>query len=365
MLSPLSKNLFKRAILESGSALMPISLITDQQIEETASDVLTTCGCNRSEIRESAACLRSVPLQLLLEAQSKIIRRKDDTTFSPSFFDDFLPKHPIDAMREGDFGVDKEVLMGFNKNEGSLFMYFANPTKYPALGSKAAPEGEISMQSVYEFASRFMRSQNPIATKNLLNSLYVDVRDESIFNVTQSHVGEFFVSCPVIFAADDFSHHNLSVYFYHFTHRPKNTPWSPWIGAAHFDEVQFLFGLPLAFPQSYTREEVKLSKRMMHAWASFARTGRPEIPSYSQWPKYTTDQQTFVEFSARSTRIRKKLPQQKCNLWKLTFEVAHSQASAAGEPIMETKSKNQTSTDELHVEAEDDSADDEDPDSDS
>ena len=341
MLSPLSKNLFKRAILESGSPLMPISLITDQQIEATANHVLASCGCNKTEIEDPAACLRSTPLELLLEAQSKIIRRKDDTmSFSPSFLDDFLPKHPIDAMRDGDFGVDKEVLLGFNRNEGSVFMYFASPQKYPALGSESMPKVNVTRQEIHEFATNFMKSQNPLATKNLLNSLYADVRDESIFNATQSFVGEFFINCPMIFAADDFAQNNVSVYFYHFIHRPKSSPWSQWVGATHFDEVQFVFGVPLLFPKSYTRDEAKLSKRMMHVWASFARTGRPEIPSYAMWPKYVTDERAYVEISVRSTRIKTQTPQQKCNLWRLTFEVAHSQATS--DLVSEVGAKNDT-----------------------
>lgn len=325
MISPLSKDLFRRAILQSGSPLMPISLVTDQQMEATAADVLASCACDRSH--EPAACLRSTSVSRLLHAQERVIRRKDDTTFSPSFYDDFLPKHPFDAMREGDFGQDKQVLLGFTRDEGSIFMYFANPQKYPAVGPHSQPNFNVSLSEVHEFAAKFMKNQNPLATRNLLNSLYADVKNESIFNATRTHVGEFLVTCPMIFAADDYSRNNFSVFFYQFVHQPKNSAWSKWVGSAHYDEVQFMFGLPLAQPRFYSRDEVKLSKRMIQAWTSFARTGKPTISTHTQWPKYTS-QQEYVELSARSARIKRPIPQAKCNLWRLTFEIAHSQSDA-------------------------------------
>lgn len=338
MLSPLSNHLFKRAILQSGSPLMPISLVSRDQVEETARQVLQFTGCNTS-VRDdmAASCLRSLPVKRLLEAQSRIIRRKDDTTFSPTFNDDFLPENPMDSMRNGSFGSQKQVLLGFNKDEGSIFLYFANPKKYLALrGSKSRPKVNVSMQEVQDFATNFLKSQNPIATKNLLNSLYMDVQKKagSVFNATKTHVGEFLIICPVIFAADDFAARNLSVYFYHFTQRPSNTVWADWVGSTHYDEVQFVFGRPLLHPDAYTKEEVKLSKRMMSAWASFARTGSPQISSLHAWPKYLSERQAFVELNARSSRIKNRnIPQEKCNLWKLTFEFSHSQSATLSSRI--------------------------------
>lgn len=421
MISPLTRDLFQRAIIQSGSPLMPNSLVTLDQIYAIASEVTSSLGCNKTIMSPDAddvddsvvECLKSKSVDQLLKVQSKIIRRKDDTTFCPSFYDDFLPENPIDAMRnpESYGSVPKQVLMGFNKDEGSVFMYFSNPEKYPAVipnafkppssneksadnkknsgpkrsvpsrsarSSSSSPSSKqsllpksitnLTLSEVMSFAKRFMKSQNPSTTRNLLSTLYAGVNESvpgSVFNATRTNVGEFFVICPALFAATEFVNVNISVYFYYFVHRPRNTPWRNWVGAAHYEEVQFVFGLPLIQSNFYTKDEIKLSKKIMKSWTTFASTGVPSFSESIKWPQFKTatsisstshltlgknmsshrnnnndeegnndqnkdhdnEEEKYVEISSKNSwKIKSKLPQDKCNFWKLTYEVTHSQA---------------------------------------
>jgi len=41
----------------------------------------------------------------------------------------------------------------------------------------------------------------------------------------------------------------------------------------HADEVNFVFGEPLDTTRGYGREEIELSRLMMHYWVNFAKTG--------------------------------------------------------------------------------------------
>lgn len=45
------------------------------------------------------------------------------------------------------------------------------------------------------------------------------------------------------------------------------------LGVAHFDEIQFAFGMPLRFPEEFTPDEVELSKKMMDIWITFIKEG--------------------------------------------------------------------------------------------
>lgn len=63
------------------------------------------------------------------------------------------------------------------------------------------------------------------------------------------------------------------MYLYLFDHRASNLAWPEWMGVIHGYEIEFVFGLPLVKRLNYTRDEEKLSRRMMKYWANFARTG--------------------------------------------------------------------------------------------
>lgn len=357
MISPLSRDLFKRSILQSGSPLMPLSLVTRDQVEQLTNEIATMTNCtNGGSIHERESlvnCLKKIPVKHLLKCQAKIITRKDDTTFTPTFFDDdFTSVNPFDAFRSGDqLGPQKEVLMGFNKDEGSIFMYFANATKYPALySSNLTTNNTVTYDEIVTFATHFMKNQDPLMTRNLLNTLYYthinETSSNELFDVTKRHVGEFCVICPTIFAADDLSRNNVSVYMYHFVHRPKSSPWLPWVGSAHYDEVQFVFGLPLIKPSKYTKDEIKLSKKLMNTWSSFARYGLPVHQKNFDWPTYDEVKQSYVEIAGKSSRIKHGIPNDKCKFWRLTFEVANAQVHNDAD-VDDEKIKNDDFDDEI------------------
>lgn len=47
----------------------------------------------------------------------------------------------------------------------------------------------------------------------------------------------------------------------------------PWIGSAHWLEMDFVFGIPLQEPHRFSKEEQEFSTRMIQSWTHFARTG--------------------------------------------------------------------------------------------
>ena len=82
-----------------------------------------------------------------------------------------------------------------------------------------------------------------------------------------------------LYMADKFaSNNNANTYAYYFNHRTEALGGSPvnevQIKAMHSSELPYVFGTVVETgPTSYTNNEVQLSKSMMEAWGSFAKTG--------------------------------------------------------------------------------------------
>lgn len=62
-----------------------------------------------------------------------------------------------------------------------------------------------------------------------------------------------------------------TVYLYLFNQSATHFP--PWIGPAHWIEMDYVFGIPLQEPHRFSEEQRQLSVRMIQAWTHFAKTG--------------------------------------------------------------------------------------------
>jgi len=91
------------------------------------------------------------------------------------------------------------------------------------------------------------------------------------------------------------------VYAYHLTiktqaHHEGINAKADWMGADHADDLMYVFGLPfngrtLFDGAEFTAEEVELSRRMITAWTSFAKTGSPG------WAQYEAKDKVIKEFN--------------------------------------------------------------------
>lgn len=48
---------------------------------------------------------------------------------------------------------------------------------------------------------------------------------------------------------------------------------APWMGASHTDDIEFVFGAPLASSKNYTDGERELSLNLMGYFTTFAKSG--------------------------------------------------------------------------------------------
>ncbi|WP_258803594.1 carboxylesterase/lipase family protein [Pseudarthrobacter sp. NS4] len=115
---PSSQGLFRRAIMQSGTAERYRS--AGDAVRSTE-EFLSLCGLDHALAPE----LLAVPVERLLAAQEEMVRRAGSKTFAvplpfkPTVGTPSLPAPPLDAVRNG-LNTDVDLLIGTNLNEGSF-----------------------------------------------------------------------------------------------------------------------------------------------------------------------------------------------------------------------------------------------------
>lgn len=96
------------------------------------------------------------------------------------------------------------------------------------------------------------------------------------------------------------------VWRYQFTHVAGGADLPP----THADEVPFVFG-NLAGPTAATADDRAMSRAMMSAWLSFAKTGDPNSEGTVRWPRYHRADEAYLDFgqSRNSAGSRYRSPQ--------------------------------------------------------
>lgn len=85
-------------------------------------------------------------------------------------------------------------------------------------------------------------------------------------------------------------------WLYYFSYVPAAQAAKKPYGAAHADEIRFVFGAPRA---GFAPEDLAVSDAMNGSWASFAKTGNPG----ATWPRFQPGERS-VEFGADGVQVR-------------------------------------------------------------
>ena len=121
LISPLSKGLFHRAIMQSGAASTPFfgGKVTDtDQLELFAK--LTNCSLGLNHVE----CVRGKTAEDILTAQVGMMYphyKGTQNIVAPTVDGNFLPDLPEILFKTGRFHPDVDVIIGFNSNEGAMY----------------------------------------------------------------------------------------------------------------------------------------------------------------------------------------------------------------------------------------------------
>ncbi|XP_022664887.1 acetylcholinesterase-1-like isoform X2 [Varroa destructor] len=325
MVSPLSRGLFRRAIMQSGSPYVrryESSVQTIKWLEVMAREL--NCSVSKKESRKKediAQCFKWSEGRTLLEATRRMGSGIPGSNFYPTWGNEFLPLEPREAIELGDM-EPVDVLMGTNQNEGGSFIHF-----FLRRILEKQSVNSISPDEVHLYLNVLLRFSLHTVPKEISDYYFKGVRTSvQALQAACLAFGDFVFQCPTNYFADILSRHGRHVYMYHFDHRPSFSWWDPWLGAVHFDEFLFVMGAlfhgDLAFSPSI--EELRLSARMMKMWTHFIKFG--EFDS-SKWPEYAQYNQTYLNINPKSFHTSAPVTtytfigqgpvrNQACQLWK-------------------------------------------------
>ncbi|CAG2113156.1 unnamed protein product, partial [Medioppia subpectinata] len=279
ILSPLSKGLFKRAIMESGANMYnkDRDVVNKTKALSQGKAIAKQLKCNETE--DWIQCLRRADAR-------DIIKYWDLFDTYPVFGTEFLPIRTQQAFNEKKFNTDVDLIAGITQNEGSSFIKavikdpahmtltdFNNGIKaFDLLGYH-----NINVTKVTDYYLKGVNTSSPAALLQSFSAL----------------AGDLPLGCPTYLFAKRFAQtvkESQRVYFYELLYKSewfaKQNNCSATMGICHMSDIPFVFGLPLLDPHHYSHNDIYYSKVVMKMWSKFATYGNMD----SDWPQLLNDE---------------------------------------------------------------------------
>lgn len=281
MASPYSVGLFDKVILESGSSsynalhLKQSPLVNVRSAEDVGTEFLSTLVPPAAV----AVDLRAIPAAAII---SRAEARSDLTGyFLPNVDGKILPEMIGKAIRDGNV-PHLPMLAGYNADEGSLFYdEIRSPTILSKQITGTQDEREAALADVF--------GANPAKA---LQSLYGMESLETWDRGAADMLGDDMFGVHMRFIGKQNADAGQPTWMYMFSRTWPSRHQT--IGAYHSAEIPFVFDSHSSLlPVSHA--DGKLTDIMTHYWTNFARTGNPNGDRVPEWPKYTSETDTWNE----------------------------------------------------------------------
>ncbi|XP_041505737.1 carboxylesterase 1C-like isoform X2 [Microtus oregoni] len=288
VLSPLAKNLFHRAISESGVALT--EGLVKKNTRSVTELIATVSGCKTTTSAVMVHCLRQKTENELLElalnlnpfdADDNGDHGEENNSLSTVVDGVFLPKTPEEILAEKSFNT-VPYMVGINKQEFGWII----PMMMGELFSEDKMDEKTARSLLWKFRSALNISENmiPAAIEKYLGQTDDPVKKKDRL---LDLFGDVFFGIPSVLMARGLRDAGVPTYMYEFQYRPSfisDTRPKTVLGD-HGDEIFSVFGAPF-LKEGASEEETKLSKTVMKFWANFARSGNPNEKGLPHWPEY-------------------------------------------------------------------------------
>ncbi len=281
LVSPLTRGLFHRAIMESGSPYrFPLPLRGDSgtTAERKGAGLVTRAGA--TDDATAIATLRALTGDSLLARVGNL--RIDQL---PEAVDgEFLVEMPTASLLAGRV-ARVPVIIGSNANESTVLVRDLKLTTESQLDSAVRASYPAAFADRVRALYPAEGPQGPVRAYRLLWT-------DDVFTATARETARAFTRA------------GAPVYRYYYT-RVANGMTGLALGAFHASEIPFVFGVrgmtsPLWGATPY---DTTLAAAMSGAWTRFAAVGDPNDAGLATWPRFTLAGDEALEFGARIAAI--------------------------------------------------------------
>lgn len=280
MLSPMSAGLFVRAIMQSGTSLMPWARQTNPK--SVALELAKICGIDRNTT-DVGQFLRSLPEKELLNGTIGSLAGKIRLSFSPVIENNlpgitpFITRSPEEILNSGEFN-QVPTITGLVEHEGLVFrtVEFMDLVDADAIANNLIPDLKRFVPD--ELTKKYSENGTEFIV-NKIKQYYFPNTDNISDNFTDL-LSDFAFVRGAIPSVQQLAKHSSPTFFYRFSYSGsvnlcRLTCDFNYTGTAHDDELAYMFYMEGDgigdIPLSNTDELV--SKRLLQMWTDFAKFG--------------------------------------------------------------------------------------------
>lgn len=311
-ISPIGRSLFHRAIVQSGGVLVGQLADSFTVAKRKALQLADSVGCVEDSELNIVHCLQNKSAHLLVVMQSMVCSQYL-MCFTAVYGDEYLPHDPLKAA---DVSAPKDFLLGNVENEGAVFASLRFWMQFPFRKALDVSKGDM----LYFFLKTFSFAPSQVA--KAVYNLYVGALGDDDYVSLRSElgnaIGDAFLRCPEVFFAEKLSRHESHVYYYNMVYNsPTAKLLDSWPGMTHFEDVQYVFGMPLRDcpMERYSQADAEFSRQVINIWVTFSKTGVPPPVQGKPWPLFDDQEHRVVSLGHNSTQAEKLRELDRCRFW--------------------------------------------------
>ncbi len=306
LVSPESKGLFHKAIIESG----PMILFSDtvDKMEKSGTAIAELLGCK--DPNTAAECLRSVPAERFIKDVPININPISDYdpnlkfTYEPCIDGRFIPDVPLKLIVKGLFATGIPVIIGSNSDEASYFTVSMNL------------KTEEDLVKNFEKNSVILNEMLGIdINPDIVMKVYPLEKYKNPRDAYNAVVRDVAFTCPTDMVAKMISKYQPNTFLYIFAKPPtKGGMLGDW-GAFHGSELAFVYGnFEFMGIKFFSKANAAYAKKVIAYWADFAKTGTPKPEGLPEWTRFNPQIGNHLLFGEDNISMSENYQKEACDL---------------------------------------------------